>query len=136
MECRGTALGVRKDVKAWAPFVVVCALAAVRAIVAAAPESALPSDDDMEHKLFRAVASEESNMRHEAAKGFPTDLWSRDDDFHRLEGRRVREWAGNHHMRLSDAMRAVDEGLRARWPQGNPGPLLTSTPPCRPRAIY
>lgn len=125
-----------KAVKAWAPFVVVCALAIGRALVAAPPASSPPSDDALDHKLFSAVASEEENMRREAAKGFPTDLWSRDDDFHMLEGRRVREWAGNHHMPLSDAVRAVDEGMRARWPHGNPAPLVTTAPPCRPRAIY
>ena len=124
------------DLKAWAPFVVVCGAALGRALVASAPESALPSDPELNQKLFHAVASEETSMRHEANKAFPTDLWSRDDDFHQHEGRKVREWAGAHHMRMSDAIWAVDEGLRSHWPHGNPGPLVTTTPPCRPRAIY
>ncbi len=122
--------------KAWIPFGVVCAAAVVLALVATAPESALASDDDLDHKLFRAVASEETRMRHDAAKEFPTDLWSRDDDFHKSEGRKVREWAGSHHMRLSDGFHALDRGLRERWPHENPQPLITTTPPCRPRAIY
>ena len=122
--------------KAWAPLAVVCAVALGRALLASAPESALESDDALDRRLFSAVASEETSMRHEAAKAFPTDLWSRDDDFHRHEGQKTREWAGAHHMRLSDAFRALDEGLRSHWPQNNPGPLTLTTPPCRPRAIY
>jgi hypothetical protein len=122
--------------KAWAPLTAVCCLALGRALVASAPETAPGSDDTLDHRLFAAVASEETSMRHEAAKAFPTDLWSRDDDFHRHEGRKTREWAGAHHMRTSDAFRALDEGLRSRWTQTNPGPLTLTTPPCRPRAIY
>jgi hypothetical protein len=121
---------------AWAPLALVCAVALGCALLARAPESALDSDDALDHRLFNAVASDETNMRHEAAKAFPTDLWSRDDDFHRHEGRKVREWSGAHHMRLSDAFRALDEGLRSRWPNANSGPLILTTPPCRPRAIY
>jgi len=121
---------------AWAPLGVVIAFALVRALLARTPESAPESDDALEHRLFSAVASDETSMRHEAAKAFPTDLWSRDDDFHRHEGQKTRDWAGAHHMRLSDAFRALDEGLRSRWPNTNPGPLILTTPPCRPRAIY
>jgi hypothetical protein len=120
----------------WAPLALICAAAIARALLASSPESAPTSDDALDHKLFSAVASDETSMRHEAAKAFPTDLWSRDDDFHRHEGQKVRDWAGAHHMRLSDAFRALDEGLRSRWPQTNPGPLTLTTPPCRPRAIY
>jgi hypothetical protein len=122
--------------KAWAPLAVVCVLALGRALVASAPETAPESDDVLDHRLFSAVASEETSMRREAAKAFPTDLWSRDDDFHRHEGRKAREWTGAHHMRLSDGFRALDDGLRSRWPQANQGPLTLTTPPCRPRAIY
>ncbi len=125
-----------RTLRPWGPLAGVCALALGRAWLASAPETALDSDDGLDHRLFSAVASEETSMRHEAAKAFPTDLWSRDDDFHRHEGRKVRDWAGSHHMRLSDAFRALDEGLRSRWPQSNPGPLILTTPPCRPRAIY
>jgi hypothetical protein len=123
-------------VKAWAPLAVVGAVALGRALLASAPESAPESDDMLDHRLFSAVASDETSMRHEAAKAFPTDLWSRDDDFHRHEGQKTRDWAGAHHMRLSDGFRSLDEGLRSYWPQANPGPLTLTTPPCRPRAIY
>jgi hypothetical protein len=127
---------VKAPSKAWIPLGVVCSAAVVWAMLAAEPESSLPSDDELNHKLFRAVATEETHMRRDAAKAFPTDLWSRDDDFHQHEGRKVRDWAGAHHMPISDGFWAMDEGLRAHWPHGNPGPLVTTTPPCRPRAIY
>lgn len=120
----------------WAPLVLTCAVALGRVVTASPPEVAPPSDDELDHRMFRAVASEETSMRHEAAKTFPTDLWSRDDDFHAREGQRARDWAGAHHVPTSAAFHALDEGLRAHWPHGNPGPLVPSTPPCRPRAIY
>jgi hypothetical protein len=127
---------VRSVLASWGPFAVVVAVALGTAVLARSPDLAPESDDALDHKLFAAVASEENDMRREASKSFPTDPWSRDDDFHRHEGRKVREWAGAHHMRLSDAFRALDDGLRSRWPQTNPGPLIMTTPPCRPRAIY
>jgi len=125
-----------KRLEAWGPLVAVSTFALVRALLARAPEAAPGSDDGLDHRLFSAVATDETSMRHEAAKAFPTDLWSRDDDFHRHEGQKTRDWAGAHHMRLSDAFRALDEGLRSRWFQANPEPLTLTTPPCRPRAIY
>jgi hypothetical protein len=124
------------SLKAWAPLLVVCAIAVARALTASAPELPPESDEGLRKKIFDAVASDETSMRREGAKSFPTDAWSRDDDFHRRENKKAREWAGNHHVRLVDAFEALDQGLRERWPQGNPGPLVTTTPPCRPRAIY
>ena len=122
--------------KAWAPFAVVCAVALGRALTARAPEQAPESDDALLRQVFRVVASEENTMRHEGAKTFPTDPWSRDDDFHKQEARKARDWGGAHHVRTEDVFFAIDEGIRARWPHTNPGPLVATTPPCRPRAIY
>ena len=122
--------------KAWAPFAVVCAVALGRALTAAAPEQAPESDDALLHQAFRVVASEETVMRHDGAKTFPTDPWSRDDDFHKQEARKAREWGGSHHVRANDMFFAIDEGIRAHWSHGNWAPLVTTTPPCRPRAIY
>lgn len=114
----------------------VCAIAVGRAITGSSPALPPESDEALRQRAFSTVASEESSMRREAAKSFPTDLWSRDDDFHRREDRKARDWAGSHHVRLIDTFEALDEGLRAHWPNTNPGPLVTTTPPCRPRAIY
>ncbi len=122
--------------KVWAPFLGICAIALGRALTAAPPERAPESDDELLHRAFRAVASEETDMRKEAAKTFPTDPWSRDDDFHLREWRKIREWGGNHRVRLEDVVGAVDRGLREHWPQDNPAPLVVTVPPCQPRAIY
>jgi hypothetical protein len=123
-------------VKAWAPFAVVCAVALGRAVTAAAPEQAPEANDDLLRQAFRAVVAEETKMRREGAKTFPTDLWSRDDDFHKQEDRKSKDWGGSHHVRTGDVFFAIDEGIRAGWPHGNPAPLISTTPPCRPRAIY
>ena len=123
-------------VKAWAPFAVVCAVALGRALTAGAPGQAPESDDALLRQAFRVVASEESSMRRGGAKTFPTDPWSRDDDFHKQEAQKARDWGGAHHVRVEDMFFAIDEGIRSRWPHDNPSLLVTTTPPCRPRAIY
>ena len=122
--------------KAWLPFAAVCLVALGRVVTARGPELPAPIDDDLARAAFRAVASEEALMRRDAAKDFPTDLWSRDDDFHQHEWRKVRDWASAHRVNTGDALRAMDDGIRAHWPHGNTGPLVVTTPPCRPRAIY
>jgi hypothetical protein len=124
------------NAKTWAPLGAVCFLAVGRAVTAAPPPRAPDSDDALLHRAFSAVASEETKMRHESAKTFPTDPWSRDDDFHRREGDKVRDWAGTHRVSRGDVYRAMDEGIRAHWPQANGAPLVVTVPPCRPRAIY
>lgn len=121
---------------AWVPFLVLCAAALVRALLASPPERPGPMDEAQRRDAFRFVTSDELAERREAAKTFPTDVWSRDDDFHQRESARAREWARQHHARFEDVLLAVDEGLRAGWPTGNPQPLVATVPPCRPRAIY
>ncbi len=122
--------------RAWAPLGAVCVLAVGRAVTAAPPERAPDADEGLMRRAFHDIASAETTMRHEGAKSFPTDPWSRDDDFHRREQERVRDWAGTHRVPRGAVFRAMDEGIRARWPQTNGAPLVVTVPPCRPRAIY
>jgi hypothetical protein len=121
---------------AWAPLAAVCAVAVVRAVFASAPARPAPLADDQRREAFRFVASDERAERREAAKTFPTDLWSRDDDFHQRESSRARDWAKSHHARVEDVLLAVDEGIRAHWPTGTSNQPVATVPPCRPRAIY
>ncbi len=115
----------------------VCVAAPVRVLTASASPPLPPvADEGSRREVFRHVASDESAERTEAAKKFPTDRWSRDDDFHERERSRARSWAGSHNMRIGEALSAVDEGIRSRWPNDNPAPLVATVPPCRPRAVY
>jgi len=124
------------NVVAWAPFALLCAIGLGRALTASAP-SQPPSADEAERRdAFRYVASDEAAERREAAKTFPTDLWSRDDDFHQREAKRARDWARTHHVGVGAALSAIDQGLREHWPSGSSVPLVATVPPCRPRAIY
>jgi hypothetical protein len=123
-------------VKAWIPVAAVCAAAVVRALTARPLPSAAESDLATRHKAFRAIVDGEATMRKEGAKTFPTDLWSRDDDFHKLEWQKARDWASAQRARPGDVLSAIDEGIRERWPYGAPSPLAATVPPCRPRAIY
>jgi hypothetical protein len=120
----------------WAPFALVCAIALGRALTASVPAQPAPADDAQRREAFRFVASDEVAERREAAKTFPTDLWSRDDDFHQREQKRARDWAKSHQVRVGDALSAIDEGLREGWPTGASLPPVVTVPPCRPRAIY
>jgi hypothetical protein len=121
---------------AWAPFALVCTIALGRALTARVPSRLPPADEALKREVFGYVASDEARERQEAAEAFPCDLWSRDDDFHERETRRARDWARSHRVRFEDALSAIDEGLRERWPSGNPTPPLATVPPCRPRPIY
>jgi hypothetical protein len=126
-----------RRVLAWAPLGAVSVAAVVRALLAQPPEPVtLPLDEAQQRDAFKFVASDESVERRDGAKTFPTDLWSRDDDFHQHELKRAHDWAHTHHASIADTLEAVDRGLRERWPQSNPSPLVATTPPCRPRAIY
>jgi len=119
----------------WVPFAVVCAVGLGRAILAGAPAEPPTADDAQRREVFRFVASDEAPERREAAKTFPTDVWSRDDDFHQREATRARDWAKSHRIPFADALSAIDEGLRQHWPTGTLTPLVATVPPCRPRAI-
>jgi hypothetical protein len=121
---------------AWIPLALVCALAVGRALASRAPAQPEPLDEAARREAFRYVASDEGPERREATKVFPTDLWSRDDDFHQREMVRALDWAGSHHARLADVLSAVDEGLREHWPTGSYELPAVTVPPCRPRAIY
>ena len=120
----------------WVPLAVVCTVALGRALASRAPELPAPLDDAQRRDAFRWVASDETAERHEATKTFPTDLWSRDDDFHQRELVRANDWANTHHARLSDVLSAVDQGVREHWPSNIPVAPVATVPPCRPRAIY
>ena len=53
-------------------------------------------------------------MRAEAAKTFPSEMWSRDDDFHQRERKKANEWAGSHHMRMGDVLSSIRPGAPRR----------------------
>jgi hypothetical protein len=120
----------------WVPLAAVCVLGLGRALTSSIPAPLPAADDAQRREVFRYVASDEGPERREAAKVFPTDLWSRDDDFHQREASRARDWAKSHHVPFGDALSAIDEGLREHWPSGSSTALVVTVPPCRPRAIY
>lgn len=114
---------------------VVASLAIARAATAPPPKATTqPIDDKTAKTAYREVTSHERQARREAAVKFPGDPWSQDDDFHERESEAVRSFAGSHELRLSDVVRAVDDGMRDHWPtSGKPNPQV---PPCRPRLSY
>jgi hypothetical protein len=112
-----------------------CIIAIVRAVTAAPPGSARPATEADERAVFATIAQEEPAMRRKAAKNFPTDHWSQDDDFHHTELERAKELARARNIRLGDALQAIDDGMRERWTPAASA-MTATVPPCQPRAIY
>jgi hypothetical protein len=94
------------------------------------------SSESTRREIFRVIARGEAEVRARAARGFPGDLWSADDDFHSNEQRSARAAAGARGLSIAESLRAVDEGLREGWPHDNPEPLIATVPPCHPRPEY
>ncbi|WP_394836139.1 hypothetical protein LVJ94_04435 [Pendulispora rubella] len=95
-----------------------------------------PADDEQRREAFETMALEEREMRRNAAKDFPADLWSQDDAFHNSEYRRAKTLAGERRLRLPDVLLAIDEGLHRRWAAPANVTLRPTVPPCRPRPIH
>ncbi len=126
---------MRKDLVPKIVIAVVATLAIARVATAPAPNAPTqPIAEKAAKDAYRDVTSRERQARREAAVKFPGDPWSQDDDLHERESEAVRNFAGSHELRLSDVVRAVDDGMRDHWPtSGQPNPKV---PPCRPRLSY
>jgi hypothetical protein len=126
-----------RAVRSTVPKIVLCVVtlaAIVRAATAKPLEDGKPITEPVARMVYRDVTSRERTMRRDAAVKFPGDLWSQDDDFHERENEQVRSNASGKEVRLTDAIRAVDDGMRAHWPT-SVQPIAT-VPPCRPRLSY
>lgn len=114
--------------------------ACVVALVVAARAPQIPPDPEADEALqksaYFSVASDEPSLRKSAAKSFPTDPWSQDDDFHNQEFRRAQSLATSNKVSVGSILRGLDEGMRSRWPHATYATQRTTVPPCRPRPIY
>ena len=119
----------------WSPFALVCAIALARAITSKAVQPPNRADQATRTVGFAQFADQEAAYRKEAAKDFPTDPWSQDDFFHAREAKEARAFAKVTGIPITDALDALDEGLRAKRAGGDRSSLST-VPPCHPRAIY
>jgi hypothetical protein len=126
----------RGRVVAWVAFGVTCAAAILLTLTAPKLASSPPASEDVQKSVFSSLASDEVSMRRTAAKGFPADPWSQDDDFHNQELRRVNEQASSRHVSAQSLLRGVDEGMRAGWAKAPAAKVRVTVPPCRPRPIY
>jgi hypothetical protein len=119
----------------WFLFVAVCAVALARAITSRATPPPNRADGSTRAIAFTQFVGQEAAYRKEAAKDFPTDPWSQDDFFHAREAKEARAFAKTAGIPITDALDALDEGLRAQRARGDRSSLST-VPPCHPRAIY
>jgi hypothetical protein len=128
-----------RKIRSVAPHIVCIALvtvAVVRAATAPLPPDGVAASAEVRRAVFSEIAAEEPEMRAKAAHNFPGDTWSQDDDFHHSEQARARVVAVDRGTRLSDVMRALDEGMREEWPLPPGIVLKPGVPPCRPRLTY
>jgi hypothetical protein len=122
--------------RGWLLTAALVLVAVTRAITA--PGAAPPERDDrsLRTAVFRQMTADETALRRDAARAFPGDPWSADDDFHNHQQRRARALAARLQLSIGTVLRAVDEGLHERWPAANPDPLTAAVPPCHPRPEY
>ena len=113
-----------------------CGVALARAVRVPAPEDAPPLPDAAREEAFRYVLGEERALRDKAMESFIADAWSQDDDFHASERTRVHDFAAQRGVSRDSVWRAVDDGIRERWPLPGGGEVRPTVAPCRPRPIY
>lgn len=119
----------------WVVFGLVIAVAIGRALTANDPASGWRADEATRRSTFRFFAATEASERAQAARAFPGDPWSADDDFHNHEQGAAWEIAAQRRVGVADVLRAIDEGLRD--PSQTAGrPLIATVPPCHPRPVY
>jgi hypothetical protein len=107
-------------------------------VAVTAPRTATRAPDDPAQRaaIFRDFAARESATRANAARSFPGDPWSADDDFHNHEQWLARDIAAGQHIPIEAVLRAIDDGLREHWAPPGSLPLIGTVPPCHPRPIY
>src|SRR6185437_9400168 len=113
------------------------ALVAIGLALTAPGTSVVPPEDAVTRAaIFREMAASEPATRANAARAFPGDPWSADDDFHNHEQWQARAIAARRRIPIETVLRSIDDGLREHWDQPNAAPLVRTVPPCHPRPIY
>jgi hypothetical protein len=128
--------GTRRDRLAWGAVFTLAAIALVRVVTAPPVDIPTPPPAEVEQEAFEQIASQESELRIAAAKAFPGDLWSQDDDFHHAERGRARWYSDRRGVSLAHVLRAIDDGLHGRWPKPPGARVVPGIQPCRPRLDY
>jgi hypothetical protein len=123
----------RKGFLGWLLAALACLLAVGLALAAPTGKSKGPQDAATRAAIFREIAASELISRENAARAFPGDPWSADDDFHNNEAWQARSIAAHRGVRIETVLRAIDDGLRQHWDQSNAGRLIPTVPPCHPR---
>ena len=112
------------------------ALALGRALSAPSGRSHGSVDVATRRAILQEIEAGEWQARMAAARDFPGDPWSADDDFHNWELRRVHEIAARWRIPIEAALEAIDDGLREHWEEPDRAAPITTVPPCHPRPDY
>jgi len=131
-------MGARRVVRvaAWATFALLACAPIALALTAPKLADLPPAAPEGVRSSYVTLTGEERGMRKTAAKGFPTDPWSQDDDFHNQEWRRVQTLASNLRGSRQSVLQGLDDGMREGWWRSPKAEVRVTVPPCRPRPIY
>jgi hypothetical protein len=121
---------------AWGVVSAVSAAAVILVVTAAPVDVPTPPSAEIEQEAFELIAGQEAELRTAAAKSFPGDPWSQDDEFHHAERGRARWFSDRRGVSLAHVMRAIDDGLHGRWPKPQGARVVPGIQPCRPRLDY
>lgn len=114
----------------------ICAVAATRVWLCPEAGALNTPNPTTARAIYREITAQEAAVREQAARSFPGDAWSADDDFHNAERRIAQVVATAHGVDLPTVLYVIDEGLHAGWPPGGVVPPLATVPPCHPRPDY
>jgi hypothetical protein len=83
--------------------------------------------------IWLELTKHEPQWRQEAARKFPGDAWSQQDDYSSYVVHHVLELASAHRLHYSVVYMILDEGIRRHWPGPDGKPLVAVPVPLRPR---
>jgi hypothetical protein len=126
----------RIPVPGWLLAALAASLAVGRALSAASGGSNGSVDAATRRAIFGEIEAGEPQARDEAARAFPGDPWSADDDFHNQEKRQVIAIAARRKVPIEAVLEAIDDGLREHWDEPDRALPIATVPPCHPRPDY
>lgn len=132
---------MRATIAGWLLVLACAAVVTCRAVTVPAPRGGRAATPAESAALAAEAARREPEWRRAAARDYPGDLWSADDDFHAREKSWARGAAKRLGVRLGDVLLALDRGLRAdAAASGTPSTSRAlrpcGVPPCKPRPFY
>lgn len=105
------------------------------AALAPAPARPSPPPEQDTRALFDRLAAGEAEAWRKAKEDWPQHRWSQQDAFSAFEREHVTSLAREKHLASQDVFDALDQGIRAHWPQPDGGALEPTVVPLKMRPM-